>query len=98
MAPASPHSFLIKKFFFFRWEKPDETSDFEKTCEGSFFYALLERCLRAGETVEAVLPPMREFLASIEAKHEAWLRALIENAFNLAVKRCQSEFAVPMEM
>ena len=48
---------------------------------------------------------MSEFLASIEAKHEPWLRALIENAYNLAVKRCNSpkqqhqqpDYGIPME-
>ena len=33
----------------FRLKKPDEAGDFEKACEGSFFYALLGRCLRSGE-------------------------------------------------
>lgn len=37
--------------------------------------------------METILPPINDFLASIESEHEPWLRALIENAYNLALKR-----------
>ncbi|KAL5105148.1 hypothetical protein TcWFU_003344 [Taenia crassiceps] len=69
------------------WKKPNEGEDFNEACESSFFYALLEHCLPSGEAVETLLPPINDFLASVESEHEPWLRALIENAYNLALKR-----------
>ncbi|EUB61238.1 hypothetical protein EGR_03913 [Echinococcus granulosus] len=68
------------------WKKPDEGGDFNEACEHSFFYALLEHCLLAG-VIEAVLPPINDILASVESEHEPRLRILIENAYNLALKR-----------
>ncbi|VDK34183.1 unnamed protein product [Taenia asiatica] len=73
------------------WKKPNEDEDFNEACENSFFYALLGHCLLAGEAMETILPPINELLASIESEHEPWLRALIESAYNLALKRKRSQ-------